>query len=59
MPTHYRNRKFEVAWKYQLPDEMHKVQIKVLNPKEGFQVRVDDMIVYGPREITNAWRTNQ
>jgi hypothetical protein len=57
MTTHYRARKFEVAWKYQMPEGNHKVKIRILNPKEGYMVRVDDLIIYGPEMIENAWKT--
>jgi hypothetical protein len=57
MPTYYRTRKFEVAWKYQLPEGKHTVRIKALNPRGGYQIRVDDLIVYGSKEIKKAWKT--
>ena len=56
MPTDYRTRKFEVAWKYQLPDGKHEVKIKTLNPKKGYEVRMEDMITYGSEEVKNAWK---
>jgi len=57
MPTDFRTRKFEVAWKYQLPEGKHQVKIKVLNPEKGYQVRIDDLIIYDSREVKNAWKT--
>jgi len=57
MPTDFRTRKFEVAWKYQLPEGKHQVKIKVLNPKKGYKVRVDDLITYVSDEVKNAWKT--
>jgi len=56
-PQTYRTRKFEVAWKYQLPEGKHQGKIKVLNSKKGYQVRVDDLITYDSREVKNAWKT--
>jgi hypothetical protein len=58
MPTYYRTRKFEVAWKYQLPEGQHKLKIKVLNPKEGHQVNVENLITYASEEVKKAWKTN-
>jgi hypothetical protein len=58
MPTYYKTRKFEIAWKYQLPQGKHKVKIKILNPKKGHKVLVQDLISYDSVEVTNAWKTN-
>jgi ADP-ribosylglycohydrolase len=57
MPTDYRTRKFEVAWKYQLPEGKHEVKIRVLNPKAGYKVRIEDLLLYGSEEIKSAWKT--
>jgi hypothetical protein len=59
MPTNYRTRKFEVAWKYQLPRGKHKVKFKVLNPEPGHRVMVTDLISYDSVEVKNAWKTNE
>jgi len=57
MPTKSRIRKNEVAWKYQLPEGKHHVKIEILNPKEGYHVRVENLITYGSKEEKNAWKT--
>lgn len=46
MPTNFSKRRHEVAWKYQLPEGTHSVVIKLLNPTAGYQVDVNDLIVY-------------
>ena len=58
MPTDYGTRKCEVAWKYQLTESRHQVKIKELNPKKGYRVRLDDLIIYGSEEVKKAWKTN-
>jgi len=55
MPTDYRTRKFDVAWKYQLSDGMHEVQLKVVNPKKGYEINMGDMITYSSTEVKNKW----
>ena len=58
MPTDHRTRKFEIAWKYQLPEGRHQVKIQVQNPVKGYQVRVGDLITYGSEEVKKAWQTD-
>jgi len=58
MPTDYRIRKMEVAWKYQLPEGKHQIKIKVLNAEKGYRIRIDDLVIYGSEEVKKAWKTN-
>lgn len=58
MPTSFTTRRHEVAWKYQLPEGKHQVKLKLLNPQEGCQVRVDNLLVYSSVKPVNAWKTN-
>lgn len=58
MPTSFTTRRHEVAWKYQLPEGKHQVKLKLLNPQEGYQVRVDNLLVYSSVKPANAWKTN-
>jgi len=30
----------------------------LLNPKEGYQIRVDNLLVYSSVKPVNAWKTN-
>ena len=46
MPTGFAKRKHEVAWKYELPEGKHTVRITLKNPLKGYQVDVNDLIVY-------------
>jgi hypothetical protein len=58
MPTSFTTRRHEVAWKYQLQEGKHQVKLKLLNPQEGYQVRVDNLLVYSSVKPVNAWKTN-
>ena len=58
MPTSFTTRRHEVAWKYELPEGKHQVKLKLLNPQEGYQVRVDNLLVYSSVKPVNAWKTN-
>ncbi len=48
LPTAFRTRRHEITWKYNLPDHNHKVRISWKNPVEGYRIRMDQVIVYGP-----------
>ena len=58
MPTSFTTRRHEVAWKYNLPEGKHQVKLKLLNPQEGYLVRVDHLLVYSSVKPANAWKTN-
>lgn len=58
MPTSFTTRRHEVAWKYQLSEGKHQVKLKLINPIEGYQVRVDNILVYSSAKPANAWKTN-
>ncbi|MEN8116029.1 MAG: ADP-ribosylglycohydrolase family protein [Bacteroidota bacterium] len=58
MPTTFRTRKHELAWKYQLQEGKHKVSIKMLNPEKGLQIDVGDLIMYSSKKIENTWKEN-
>lgn len=57
MPTAFKIRKHEVAWKYQLTEGKHIVLIRLLSPKQGLRVDVGDMLVYSSNKIENTWKT--
>ena len=48
MPTLYRARRHDIAWKYNLENGDHKVRIVLKNPMEGYKVEVTKVIIYGP-----------
>ncbi len=58
MPTSFITRRHEVAWKYQLSEGRHQIKLKMLNPQDGYQLRVDNLLVYCSVKPLNAWRKN-
>ena len=56
MPTGFKQRRHEVAWKYQLAKGKHTVKITLKNPVEGYRVNVNDLLVYSSRKIENTWK---
>jgi len=54
MPTNFSKRRHEVAWKYQLPESEHKVEIKLLNPVSGYEINLGDLVVYSSTKQLNA-----
>jgi hypothetical protein len=46
IPASFLTRRHELFWKYLLPRGKHKVQVKVLNPKEGFEINTTECIIY-------------
>lgn len=58
MPVNFRERRHEVAWKYQLPEGKHTVKLKMLNGQVGEWIDLGDILVYSSNKIENAWKTN-
>ncbi len=46
LPVSYTTRRYELAWKYDLPDGKHTVKLKILNPSSEHKVRVDNALIY-------------
>ena len=46
LPTDFTRRRPEIAWKYQLPRQKHRIRVKLLNPKDGYHVRLNDVLIY-------------
>ena len=43
------SRRLEPAWKYQLAEGNHNVRIKWINPKPGYEIRINDIMVYSEK----------
>ena len=56
MPVNFRERRHEVAWKYQLPEGKHTVKLKMLNLQVGMWVDLGDILVYSSNKIENTWK---
>jgi hypothetical protein len=46
MPVNYLTRRLEVAWAYDLAPGRHLIRLKILNPREGEVIRINDLISY-------------
>ena len=58
MPSDFKRRRHDVAWKYQLPEGAHHITIKLLNPTPVFWVNTGDLVVYSSTKNENTWKTN-
>jgi ADP-ribosylglycohydrolase len=47
LPTSFTTRAFTPFWRYRLPNGAHTVRLRVLNPREGVTVKLDNVVVYG------------
>lgn len=46
MNTNYGIRRFDVYWRYGLQNKPHKVELELSNPKKGFHIELNELIVY-------------
>jgi len=51
LPVNFTTRRLELCWKYQLPDKMHTVRFKILNPSKKNSIDPYDAIIYGDQLI--------
>jgi hypothetical protein len=51
LPVSFTTRRYELAWKYQLPKGKHNVRLKILNRSKDNEVRAWDAIVYTDRPV--------
>ncbi len=49
LPTSFTTRRYELVWKYQLPQGKHTVRLKLINPDANQHLRMSDIIVYGSK----------
>jgi len=48
LPTAFQGRRHDVTWKYNLEDTRHQVKVVWKNPKAGYKIELNNVIVYGP-----------
>lgn len=51
LPVSYTTRRYEIAWKYQIPKGKHLVRFKILNPTEEYKIRITQAIIYSDKAI--------
>lgn len=52
LPASYTTRRYELFWKYQLPNQKHTVRLKLLNPDTKNEIRIGDLIFYADKPST-------
>jgi len=50
MPMKNTSRRLEPAWKYQLTEGNHNVRLKWINPKPGYEIRINDIMIYSEKQ---------
>ena len=51
MPVAERVRRLEVAWEYGLANGPHILKLKLLDPRAGEHIRIDDLITYADKPV--------
>lgn len=51
LPASYITRRYELAWKYDLPFGKHKVELKILNHSDKEQINVWEALIYTNKPI--------
>ena len=51
LPVSYTTRRYDLAWKYQLPKGKHSVIMKILNPSKDNEVRASEAIIYSDKPL--------
>lgn len=46
LPTQFTTRRYEIAWKYDLPVGLHRVRLEVKNPSPHHALRSREVIIY-------------
>jgi hypothetical protein len=46
LPANFTTRRYELCWKYKLPERQHSAELKLLNPDAKNPVRIQDIIIY-------------
>ncbi len=57
LPANYTTRKYDLAWKYQLPNGKHTVKLKITNPSAEFKIGYAEAIVYTDK-LVNGMELN-
>ncbi len=51
LPVSYTTRRYDLAWKYQLPKGKHTVSMKILNPSKDNEIRASEAIIYSNNPV--------
>jgi hypothetical protein len=59
LPANYTTRRYELFWKYKLPNAKHAVKIILLNPDDRNKIGIEDVIIYSDKRAnTSHGKTN-
>jgi hypothetical protein len=57
LPTSFTTRRYELFWRYQLPNKEHTVKIVILNPNPDYDLRLWENLIYTdkkqPSQVSN------
>jgi hypothetical protein len=51
LPANYTTRRYDLAWKYQLPKGKHTVKLKITNPSTECKILYAEAIVYTDKPV--------
>jgi len=51
LPVSFTTRRYDLAWKYQLPKGKHSITMKILNPSKENEIRASEAIVYSDKPV--------
>ena len=51
LPVSYTTRRYDLAWRYQLPKGKHTVKMKILNPSKEYEIRASEAIIYSDKPV--------
>jgi hypothetical protein len=50
IPTHWRIRRLDLAWHYDLPEGSHKITLRAKKIPDGYRIETDDVLLYSTVE---------
>ncbi|HCK99431.1 MAG TPA: hypothetical protein DHW42_04915 [Candidatus Marinimicrobia bacterium] len=53
LPTDFTRRRNEICWKYNLEKRNHVVTVKLINPKDGYHLRLYDALIYDNQALNS------
>jgi len=56
--VNFTTRRYDLAWKYDLPPGRHTVTMHILNPTEKNHVRIDNVLLYSSQPV-NGLKSNE
>jgi len=59
IPTNYTTRRYELFWKYELPNKKHTVSVKLLNPDQRYAFNCSGYIVFSDKPVANGFQSQK